>query len=469
MLTPSTLVGGIIGLAVALSAKSPDDMISFFEDTCKSTFGRSNEHAGGLLPKYGAYALMLMKVHKSRFKTEPLKNALETFFGRKAKLYAPEKALSSSATRVAVTAVRDGLTTSCLIGNYNHRSGFDRNTCDIEREEDERRGFSASEAGLATSAAPAYLEPFFKRETGTDYADGAMYANCPARLAFEQMRKIWARDCGSTTEAMLDILISIGTGNQPAKSTSSKGDSLVRKTFDADFVKAIERLIENHTESERMWVEFETSICHTAPTLATRLHRLNPRLDEGKRVELFDWKKLEGLKKETNRWIKDNDTLLQCVANRLLGGLFFFEPTTAGEPPLRAEEDRKRVMQGKILCRLSHHDAEMGTLLSRCVKSFWYTEHNLADNDHGSSLAHIPRHNWQPMLAPGQGPKDMLRFYEDENVSKFEIPHTIVVDKGQGQWVVLAVKVQGSEEFYPLSGFPATFDELKVRSKMTWL
>jgi hypothetical protein len=402
---------------------------------------------------------MLIKVHKSIYTTDPLRQAVKELFGGKTGLYAPRRALSSSATKVGVTAVRDGLTTNCIIGNYNHQAGFDPKTCDIERTEDESRGFGMVEAALATSAAPGYLESFIKAETGVDYSDGAMYANCPAKLAFDQMKKIWSKD---DSAAMLDILVSVGTGNQAGKKPSR--GSLLR-TFDADFVKAIRRLVENHTASEGMWGVFTEDIQALAPELSPRLHRLNPWLDDGKRVELYDWKKLEGIKKESERWVAENAPLLKVVANKLIAGLFFFEPTAG----FTTEDDGRTRVDGKILCRLNHNDAEMDTLLGKRVRSFWYTEHHLNDARRGPELGHIPADNWKSMLPLGRSPGQMRSLNERQNTSKFEIPHTIVVERRGPRHIVLAVKVSGSDEYYPLSGFPASFDELEARSKMTWL
>jgi len=61
------------------------------------------------------------------------------------------------------------------------------------------------EAALATFAAPIYL-PTFRKDT-TIYVDGAMYANCPVRLALEGKDRIWHHDGAS-----LDVLVSLGTG-----------------------------------------------------------------------------------------------------------------------------------------------------------------------------------------------------------------------------------------------------------------
>ncbi|KXX79887.1 Phospholipase A I [Madurella mycetomatis] len=65
------------------------------------------------------------------------------------------------------------------------------------------------EAALATSAAPYYLPPFKKTNTGTMYVDGAVFANCPAANAYAETQALWPNHAAS-----LDLLVSLGMGRQ---------------------------------------------------------------------------------------------------------------------------------------------------------------------------------------------------------------------------------------------------------------
>jgi len=101
-----------------------------------------------------------------------------------------------------------------LITSYNHPLGNPANN--LEREEDSHKDMKIWEAALATSAAPSYLPPFEKIETNAQYVDGAVYANCPAEVAYGEMEKLWPK-----SGASLDVLVSLGTGDQKAKNNET--------------------------------------------------------------------------------------------------------------------------------------------------------------------------------------------------------------------------------------------------------
>lgn len=156
---------------------------------------------------------MILGRTESVFSSKSLKESMKTFFGNdERRLFASAIHGQPSATRVAVTSAKDLGRTACLIANYNHPLLYATNNV----EEEYTKEMKIWEAGLAASAAPFYLPPFEKRETKTQYVDGAVYANCPAEVAFKEIENIWP-DRG----ASLDLMVSLGTGIQKSKHTEA--------------------------------------------------------------------------------------------------------------------------------------------------------------------------------------------------------------------------------------------------------
>jgi len=162
-----------------MSNKPISEMMKFFLEVSEKTFQRTT---AGFISKFGplkkatAYAMMVLGLAHSVFSSEALKGGLKFFFNDKASLFAPVLCSQPSTTRVAVTSAKDLGQTTCLITSYNHPLGNPANN--IEREENSERDMKIWEAALATSAAPFWLPAFEKKETKTQYVDGAVYANC---------------------------------------------------------------------------------------------------------------------------------------------------------------------------------------------------------------------------------------------------------------------------------------------------
>ncbi|KAK0751410.1 acyl transferase/acyl hydrolase/lysophospholipase [Schizothecium vesticola] len=205
-----TSTGGIIALALAMATKGSEplsEMMTFFETVSKQTFAQD------ALGKIAQYSLMVLHLAESVFSSDNLRLGLQAYFHPKdTALFAPalHTHLISSGTRVAVTSAKDMGQAACLISSYNYPVASSGSI--LEREEQAFKDMTIWEAAMATSAAPFYLPPFEKREIKTKYVDGAVYANCPAQLAFAEMEKLWPNGTAS-----LDALVSLGTGMQKAK------------------------------------------------------------------------------------------------------------------------------------------------------------------------------------------------------------------------------------------------------------
>jgi predicted acylesterase/phospholipase RssA len=440
-----------------MSNSSIADMAEFFTRTAHETF--SETRAGYFLSKIdpshsAAKALMFLRLYGSVFKQEPLEKALVRFFGREPSLFAPaRKGHQQCTTRVAVTAAKDFGQTDCLIASYNRPLVDDRGN--FEREEYESKDMKIWEAALATSAAPFYLPPFIKEETKTDYVDGAVYANCPAQVAYEETLKLWP-DNG----ASLDFLLSFGTGSQ-----KRKGDKTPTAVKFGGFA-AIRAMFERQLDSQKSWEQFENG--PAGSNVRCRLHRLDPPID-GDHVALYHHQKIPDLVEMVRKWTKTPEIAekIQDIANILIANLFFFEPheKTSSTSHSLLVDPSYNILAGSIRCRLGHDSVPLRNLLAEKVVSFWYTEASSADTE---NLKSLPEPRWTLIrdriaVAPSQ------MTIEENQVKKFRLNHTFRVKHGSNLFQVLAVKLNGTDKRIAISGFPSTLADLQKRAKLKWL
>jgi hypothetical protein len=432
-------------------------MADFFTGAARKTF--SETRAGYFFsivdPSHtAAKALMFLRLFGSVFKQEPLGNALIEFFGRERSLFAPaRKGHQQCTTRVAVTAAKDFGKTDCLIASYNRPLLDDRRN--FEREDHESKDMKIWEAALATSAAPFYLPPFIKEETKTDYVDGAVYANCPAHVAYEESLKLWP-DNG----ASLDFLLSLGTGSQ-----KQKGNKTPTAVKFGGFA-AIRAMFEKQLDTRKSWEQFENG--PAGSNVRCRLHRLDPPID-GDHVALYDHQKIPDLVEMVRKWTNTPEIAekIQDIANILIASLFFFEPhekTSSASNSLLVDPSYN-TLAGSIRCRLGHESVPLRNLLAEKVESFWYIETSSADTE---KLKSLPKSLWQPVRhGSAVAPSQMT--IEENEVKKFRLNHTFCVKHGSNSFQVLAVKLSGTDQRIAISGFPSTLADLQKRAKLKWL
>jgi predicted acylesterase/phospholipase RssA len=460
-----TSTGGIISLGLAMSNSSITEMVSFFRGVSEKTFSKTT--AGmisriGPLKKLTTYTLMILRLTESVFSSEALKEGLQTFFRmhhpHDPSLFAPALQSQPSSTRVAVTSAKDLGQTTCLITSYNHPLGNPTNN--LEREEDSEKDMKIWEAGLATSAAPFYLPPFEKKETSTQYVDGAVYANCPAEVAYGEVERLWPKNGAS-----LDYLVSLGTGDQGAKDLDTP--TLV------NFFVSIRAMFQRQLDSKSSWEKFEQQTA--PPNIRSRLHRLNPPL-KGDHVELYEYKRLQELYDLATEWAgKTAESKIQELANTLIANLFFFEPddiegaNSPASPRRLLSDPSYTILSGSIRCRLGHGSPQLERLLGEMVEGFYYAQTRSDDT------AEVGRaHNWMRVEHP-PGQVRLLDVMVSEpqhsghDVKKFRLPFKFVVRKQGSIFQVLAIKLKRSEKKIAISGFPSTIDDLQRRSKMKWL
>jgi predicted acylesterase/phospholipase RssA len=456
--------GGIISLALAMSNSSIAEMTKFFSEVSEKTFSQTT---AGFISKFGplkkvtTYALMVLRLADSVFSSEAMKEGLMKFFkNHETSLFAPALHSQPSTTRVAVTSAKDSGQTTCLITSYNHPLGNPANN--LEREEDSGKDMKIWEAALATSAAPFYLPPFEKKETNTNYVDGAVYANCPAEVAYGELEKLWPEKGAS-----LDFLVSLGTGDQKAK------DNETPTLVNLGFFVSIRAMFQRQLDSKSSWYKFEQQ---TAPqNIRSRLYRLDPPL-QGDHVELYEYKRLQELQESATGWSKTVAAArIQEIADTLIANLFFFEPDDleAGHSPVLRQshlsDPSYNILAGSIRCRLSHGSPQLERLLDEMVEGFSYAQ---MTSDNTADVGRVQ--NWSEVEHP-LGQRRLLDVMVSETqpaghaIRKFRLPYTFVVKKNNSMFHVLAVNLKRCEKKIAISGFPSTIDDLQRRSKLKWL
>jgi patatin-like phospholipase len=480
-------VGGIIALALAYpSKKKLSEMTNFFHTTSKTVFSDPRLNGGKLLRKLDPQnirsgLLLGIKVFDSIFKTTHLRNAMKTFFGQSVSLFSPATTLGeSSTTRVAVTSTTDRGTTEYLITNYNrpqlgrtngnHEShgsrvdsiysleiqdnAFDRDE-NFHREDSDKKDIKIWEAALATSAAPLYFRPFMHENTQTEHVDGALWANCPARVALTEMSRLWP-----TQAASLDILVSLSSGKQ-TKKPGWIPDALKFKGFD-EIVECFHRLLDTQDRWRSIWESFH------GLDEQSRLHRLDPPIS-GAHVALYHYDRMEDLMKDVAGWATgDGYSRIHTVSKILMASLFFFEPDAESSPT----DPNYETMGGEIRCRLKHADYNSSNIgdLSKLLQKIEGFQYSVCRTSSLAELEHVENHaqdSWSTIWEHKANSTSIFT-YEDGK-RKFRLRHIIQIRRGDDLRPVIALKFKDVNQRFPISGFPASLREMRKRAELTYL
>ncbi|KIW89518.1 uncharacterized protein Z519_09674 [Cladophialophora bantiana CBS 173.52] len=427
-------------------------MTTSFKDFASSTF--RHPRAGSLLTKIGlghfvTSVVMSFGLYQALFDSAPLESGLKDFFGSQTSLFGSARTRHHQcSTRVAVVATVDFGKRAQLITSYNRPNLG--SSSEFEREDDETKGMRIWEAGLATSAAPFYLAPFNKTETGILYLDGALHMNCPAPGAVEEIRKLWPEHPPS-----LDVLVSIGTGVQDS-------EVKIPRAIRIGGFEEICRSFHSKLDSETQWQEFAASSATDA--FRDRLHRLNPPIDENlQKVTLWQWDKMAKLEEMVRRQMKEGEwrKRIDEAANDLLASLFYFEPH-ANEPssannltPTGTQHvNGAPEIHGTIRSRLRHGSAELNRLLDR-VKGLFYTKLSMS-RPPSSLLQHDP---WTEIAA-----FHTIKAQVMVSRQPFRVPVRLG-ETSETRLLVLAVRFKEASAPLPISGFPTLLHDLHVKAR----
>lgn len=448
-----------MGLAIAMGDKDANTDINLLTKSFKSfasaTFARPQ--AGRLLTRIGlghfiTSVVMSCGLYQALFDSAPLQAGLKKFFGDHTSLFGSARTRHHQcSTRVAVIATKEFGEKPHLITSYNRsKVGADS---DFDREDDETKGMKIWEAGLATSAAPVYLPPFKKAETGIVYFDGALHMNCPAPGAVEEVRKIWPEHTPS-----VDVLLSIGTGIQEAEVKIPKA---IRIGGFAEICRSFHRQL----DCEHQWDQFVASGASTS--IRDRLYRLNPPIDEHlQKVTLWQWDKMDKLEAMVERQMEETvwASRVSEVANALLANLFYFEPAFEAAPSFvdlastgRRQTEAVTEIQGTIRTRLRHGSLELRRLLNR-VGGLSYTKLSALSREKTSS-APVKYEPWAEITA-----FTTIKEQVKQSRQPFRVPVRFS-EESEAKSILVAVRFKDSRVPVPISGFPASLHELHTKAK----
>lgn len=418
------------------------EFITFATQTFKRP--KSTGFLGTGIGRAMAKVAIALGLTDTMFDSEPLKQGLQKFFGKNTSLFSMARVRKHQcSTRVAAVATTSAGDTKCLIPSYNRPNLS--NSPDFEREDDDDIGMKIWEAGMATSAAPFYLPPFKKKETGKVYVDGALYANCPAETALREMKHLWPREGAS-----LDFLLSLGTGHQ-------KKEIKIPKRIRIGGLEEIVRSFHNNLDTQRLWNEFLAT--DSAEAVKARLYRLNPTIDTSiGYVSIFHCEKMA----EMQDMVEQNINLseVQDIADQLLANLFYFEPDAdrivISELAPTQRRGNPLTISGTIRCRLSHGSSELEFLLAK-VYQIAYASLRGATNSRAMDL---PRElEWATIYSNVTGPNLRDEFH------RFRASISIKGSMNSGDAHVIALSMKERPgKMVPISGFPMTFSQLIQRT-----
>ena len=190
--------GGLIALGLGVKQWSVNHCVTEFVRLCDQAF--SPREFNNVFALEQATTLK----HKSKYRTQPLHQALRTAFGNDLLYGARPKPHLSYSTQVAVTATTGTGETGVILANYSRHE---------ESESSYKFEFPHHlqiwEAAAATSAAPSFFKPFVAENYPKKrYLDGALYYNNPASVANHERKFLWP----DVADNSPDILLSLGTG-----------------------------------------------------------------------------------------------------------------------------------------------------------------------------------------------------------------------------------------------------------------
>jgi hypothetical protein len=203
----------------------------------------------------------------------------------------------------------------------------------------------------ATSAAPTYFEPYYKKETNESYVDGAVFYNNPVTVALQESHAIWQDDA----EFPPDILLSLGTGHaherRAEEFSSPEKETLMHRHFCAPLAnlvfgdpKYVQRwLWEDNTifrsvsilrhragsviNAQQQWTQFQTSVLGAQARDEGRYCRLSPQ-PEGKIPRLDEYSQMGTLQTKVKQLLRSDPTFkeqIAQIAHRLIASCFYFD------------------------------------------------------------------------------------------------------------------------------------------------
>ncbi|KAK3996362.1 hypothetical protein QBC44DRAFT_403535 [Cladorrhinum sp. PSN332] len=238
-----------------------------------------------------------------RYKDVDLKAAVIGSFREEGYMFGQSKGQArkrhGDRAKVGVVTSQEGRHGPCLIANYsrnpvsrpqNGPGARTRGAYDwLQREDEQAKDFRIWQAARAAWSTPTLFQPYQHRRNLKTYMDGSSMIKNPISLAYDEVKRIWPSDPGSSIPP--DIMLSIGTGIQvddegyPKDSRSDRFKKMkdklsirVRQAVDTG-LDTVGATLACHEE----WVSFQSNV---RGRLELNCHRLNiglprqpPKLD----------------------------------------------------------------------------------------------------------------------------------------------------------------------------------------------
>ena len=161
------------------------------------------------------------------------------------------------------------------------------------------------------------------------YTDGAIYHNNPIQIADKERKLIWPK----LENESPDIIVSVGTSYNPARSSGEKAfSSLPPRLGVLSHGKAWMKIANDHiastSDSEKTWRTY-MDVLHPSPSQKGRYVRINPQMKEDPpRMDEVD--RLPDLQGSVREMLGSDDSIAN-VALRLIASSFYFEKSQTVE------------------------------------------------------------------------------------------------------------------------------------------
>jgi hypothetical protein len=170
------------------------------------------------------------------------------------------------------------------------------------------------ETARSTSAAPTYFKSFVKAN-GSEYWDGGLFHNNPAKIATSEARRIW----GDSLAQYPDVLLSIGSGYHSSTATGRGNNNLLwweRMSFSST-LGVLKRTFLQNMDSEAAWKENFQNLESIQPGRYVRFspsfENPAPNLDDVSTLE-NGFLEIEAGKYIQRKEVSDRiDNLVQCL------------------------------------------------------------------------------------------------------------------------------------------------------------
>lgn len=153
--------------------------------------------------------------------------------------------------------------------------------------------------------------------------DGALYHNCPVKVAFHEQKLIW----DDVSTCLPDLLVSIGTGcDGPEENLRQKSGFLKESnsSFLARLYRTAHDRLDDILDCRRIWDTFMADNVQSDSEASHRFVRVNPDLGQ-KRPKMDDVSQLPNVEAAVRRYIGNHGRELEEIGDRLVASTFFFE------------------------------------------------------------------------------------------------------------------------------------------------